>query len=36
MAFHGKSAQTETFYTFVSFTTPLRVYRYDMTTGKSE
>ena len=33
--FGGKSADTETFYTFTSYTTPATVYRYDFTTGKS-
>jgi prolyl oligopeptidase len=34
--FDGKSTDTETFYTFTSYNTPGRTYRYDMTTGKSE
>ena len=34
--FGGKQADTETFYTFSSFTTPPTIYRYDMKTGKSE
>ncbi len=33
--FGGKRADTETFYSFTSFTVPGRVYRYDMTTGQS-
>ncbi len=33
--FGGKRAQTETFYSFDSFTTPPTIYRYDMTTGAS-
>ena len=34
--FNGKRADTETFYTFTSFTTPATIYRYDMTTGESK
>ncbi len=34
--FGGKQSDTETFYTFSSFTTPPTIYRYDMKTGKSE
>ena len=34
--FGGKRHDTETFYTFTSFTTPATIYRYDMTTGTSE
>ena len=34
--FSGKRADTETFYTYNSFTTPATIYRYDMTTGISE
>lgn len=33
--FGGKRLDTETFYTFTSFTTPPSIYRYDLTTGKS-
>jgi prolyl oligopeptidase len=33
--FGGKRYDTETFYTFTSFTTPATIYRYDMVTGKS-
>ncbi len=33
--FGGKRTDTETFYSFTSFTTPPRTYRYDMTTGES-
>ncbi|MEM8720319.1 MAG: prolyl oligopeptidase family serine peptidase [Cyanobacteria bacterium P01_G01_bin.39] len=33
--FGGKRYDTETFYTFTSFTTPATIYRYDMTTGNS-
>ncbi len=33
--FHGKRHDTETFYSFTSFTTPGTVYRYDMVSGKS-
>jgi prolyl oligopeptidase len=33
--FNGKRYDTETFYTFTSFTTPATIYRYDMVTGKS-
>ena len=33
--FNGKPEDTETFYSFTSFTTPGTVYRYDMITGKS-
>ena len=34
--FNGKKEDTETFYSFTSFTTPTTIYRYDMVTGKSE
>ncbi len=34
--FGGKRHDTETFYTFTSFTTPATIYRYDMTTGESK
>ena len=34
--FGGERNDTETFYTFTSFTTPPTIYRYDMRTGKSE
>ena len=34
--FAGKREDQETFYSFTSFTTPPTIYRYDMTTGKSE
>jgi len=34
--FGGKRTDTETFYSFGSFTTPPTIYRYDMKTGKSE
>lgn len=34
--FGGKQSDTETFYTFSSFTTPPTIYRYDMRSGKSE
>ena len=34
--FDGKRYDTETFYTFTSFTTPATIYRYDMTTGVSK
>lgn len=33
--FGGKRYDTETFYTFTSFTTPNTIYRYDMVSGKS-
>ncbi len=33
--FNGKSTDTETFYSFTSFTTPTTIYRYDANTGKS-
>jgi prolyl oligopeptidase len=33
--FSGKRNETETFYSFTSFTTPATIYRYDMATGKS-
>jgi prolyl oligopeptidase len=33
--FRGKRADTETFYSFTSFTTPSTIYRYDLTTGRS-
>ncbi len=34
--FGGKRQDTETFYTFTSFTTPATIYRYDMKTGESK
>lgn len=34
--FSGKRYDTETFYTFTSFTTPTTIYRYDMTTGERQ
>ncbi|MDF5706958.1 MAG: prolyl oligopeptidase family serine peptidase [Nostoc sp. S4] len=34
--FGGKRDDTETFYSFTSFTIPGTIYRYDMVTGKSE
>ncbi|MFN6570822.1 prolyl oligopeptidase family protein [Dendronalium sp. ChiSLP03b] len=34
--FGGKRSDTETFYSFTSFTTPGTIYRYDIVTGKSE
>lgn len=33
--FDGKREDTETFYSFTSFTTPATIYRYDLTTGES-
>jgi prolyl oligopeptidase len=33
--FGGRRKDTETFYSFTSFTTPATIYRYDLTTGKS-
>ncbi|HIK28904.1 MAG: prolyl oligopeptidase family serine peptidase [Oscillatoriaceae bacterium SKW80] len=33
--FSGKRYDTETFYSFTSFTTPTTIYRYDMVTGES-
>ena len=33
--FDGKREDTETFYSFTSFTTPSTLYRYDLTTGES-
>jgi prolyl oligopeptidase len=33
--FNGKRKDTETFYSFTSFTTPPTIYRYDMRSGKS-
>jgi prolyl oligopeptidase len=33
--FSGKRCDTETFYSFTSFTTPTTIYRYDMVTGES-
>ncbi len=33
--FGGKRAQTETFYSFTSFTTPTSIYRYDVAAGTS-
>jgi prolyl oligopeptidase len=35
-AIGGKKDDTETFYTFSSFTNPGEIYKYDLTTGKSE
>ena len=32
----GKKEDTETFYTYTSFTNPGEIYKYDLTTGKSE
>lgn len=34
--FGGKRTDTETFYSYTSFTTPATIYRYDIKTGKSE
>ncbi|MBW4648324.1 MAG: prolyl oligopeptidase family serine peptidase [Kastovskya adunca ATA6-11-RM4] len=34
--FNGKRHDTETFYSFTSFTTPATIYRYNMVSGKSE
>ncbi|HEY9804652.1 MAG TPA: prolyl oligopeptidase family protein [Leptolyngbyaceae cyanobacterium] len=34
--FGGKRYDTETFYSFTSFTTPVTIYRYNLITGKSE
>lgn len=34
--FAGKRADTKTFYTFTSFTTPATIYSYDMVTGESK
>ncbi len=34
--FGGKRHDTETFYSFTSFTTPNTIYRYDMVTGESQ
>ncbi|MBD2771037.1 prolyl oligopeptidase family serine peptidase [Iningainema tapete] len=34
--FNGKRNDTETFYSFTSFTTPGTIYRYDMVSGKSQ
>ncbi|NEP16958.1 MAG: S9 family peptidase [Leptolyngbya sp. SIO4C1] len=34
--FDGKKDDTETFYSFTSFTVPSRIYRYNMATGESE
>ncbi|MDJ0581069.1 prolyl oligopeptidase family serine peptidase [Crocosphaera sp.] len=34
--FNGKKEDTETFYSFTTFTTPTTIYRYDMVTGESE
>ncbi len=34
--FYGKRYDTETFYSFTSFTTPGTIYRYDMVTGNSK
>ncbi|CDG83324.1 prolyl endopeptidase [Janthinobacterium agaricidamnosum NBRC 102515 = DSM 9628] len=33
--FHGKRGDSETFYSYASFTTPATIYRYDMKTGES-
>lgn len=33
--FYGKRDDTETFYAFTSFTTPTRIYRYNLETGES-
>jgi prolyl oligopeptidase len=33
--FHGKRGESETFYSYTSFTTPATIYRYDLKTGKS-
>jgi len=33
--FGGKREDTETFYSFTSFTTPATIYRYDMVSGES-
>jgi prolyl oligopeptidase len=33
--FGGKLSQSETFYSYTSFTTPAEIYRYDVATGKS-
>jgi prolyl oligopeptidase len=33
--FHGRRTDTETFYSFSSYAVPPRIYRYDVTTGKS-
>ncbi|MEN8444160.1 MAG: prolyl oligopeptidase family serine peptidase [Cyanobacteria bacterium J06555_13] len=33
--FNGKCSDTETFYSFTSFTVPSRIYHYDLTTGES-
>ncbi|MGB3296057.1 MAG: prolyl oligopeptidase family serine peptidase [Phormidesmis sp.] len=33
--FNGDRTDTETFYSFTSFTAPTRIYRYDLTTGES-
>ena len=34
--FNGKATDTETFYAYLSYTTPPTVYRYDMMTGESQ
>ncbi|NEO98299.1 MAG: S9 family peptidase [Symploca sp. SIO2E9] len=34
--FDGKRYDTETFYSFTSFTTPTRIYRYNMVSGESQ
>lgn len=34
--FNGKRSDTETYYSFSSFTTPPSIYRYDMVSGESE
>ncbi len=33
--FHGRWADTETFFSYTSFTTPTEIYRYDIKTGKA-
>jgi prolyl oligopeptidase len=33
--FDGRPGDTETFYSFTGYTTPARIYRYDVTTGES-
>lgn len=34
--FGGEQSDTETFYSFTSYVSPVTIYRYDMSTGKSE
>ncbi len=34
--FNGKRTDTETFYSYTSFTTPATIYRYDLKTGQSQ